>query len=130
MGVFDTLKNATSKAKDLSTSMAKEKVEAFWASHGDQVKAKMLEGANNAVALGKPTIAEDEKYKLHVIDPLWLSMPMPMQLIGRDRLNWDGMLFQLRSKVFLIEGEHVQVHPDAIHHIDALVSGALNQTHL
>ena len=127
MGVFDTLKNASAKAKDLSLSATKDKASSLWASHGDQIKEKMLEVANQAVALGAPTIAEDEKYKIHVVDPLWLAMPLPIQLLGRDRLKWDATLGDLRGKMFLIDGQNVKVHPDAVSHIDALVSGALNQ---
>jgi hypothetical protein len=109
MALFDKLKNASRKVATQSSSKTKD----LWQKYSDEINSKTFEVLSQTASRGKPYIEDDEKFKENVIDPLWLLAPLPMRLIGRERLKWDEVLFGTRDTVLLIEGETVQLHPEA-----------------
>lgn len=81
--------------------------------------------ANQAAAKGSAFIADDAKYRANVIDPSWETLPMPVRLIGRERIKWDSLFYAARSTVFVIEGDSVSVHPDAKDRVSRMLSEML-----
>lgn len=78
--------------------------------------------ASKAAERGSVCIADEASYRKCVIDPAWEIMPAPIRLLGRDRLKWDSIFSAARSKLFVIEGEAVSVHPDAKKRLDKIFS--------
>ncbi|MFM7118057.1 MAG: hypothetical protein ACKO0N_15640, partial [Planctomycetota bacterium] len=61
--------------------------------------------------------------KANVVDPAWEMLPMPIRLLGRERLRWDSIFDSARAKVFVVDGESATVHPEAKQRINQLFSG-------
>jgi len=80
MGFFDAMKSAAS-------SMAGGAAADLWSKHGDKVVSAITSCANPAAGLGAAYISDDDKYKAAVIDPAWDLLPLPVKLIGRQRLK-------------------------------------------
>jgi hypothetical protein len=125
MSFLDKLKNVASQAKQASTSFASNSVGALWASHGDKVCDVVVKYASQAASKGSSFIADDIKYKTNVVDPAWEMLPMPVRLLGRERLRWDSIFDSARARVFVVDGESVTVHPEARQRINQLFSGML-----
>jgi hypothetical protein len=125
MGFLDKLKDATNQAKQASTSFASGTVGALWSKYGDGICETILSYASKAAAKGSEFIADDDKYKLHVIDPAWELMPAPVRLLGRERLKWDAAFFAARSKLFVVDGSTAVVHPDAKDRLDKMFAKML-----
>lgn len=125
MSFLDKLKNVASQAKQASTSFAANSAGALWASHGDKVCEVVVNYASQAASKGSSFIADDIKYKTNVVDPAWEMLPMPVRLLGRERLRWDSIFDSARARVFVVDGESVTVHPEARQRINQLFSGML-----
>jgi hypothetical protein len=125
MSFLDKLKNVASQAKQASTSFASNSVGGLWASHGDKVCEVVVNYASQAASKGSSFIADDTKYKANVVDPAWEMLPMPVRLLGRERLRWDSIFDSARAKVFVVDGDSVAVHPEAKQRINQLFSGML-----
>ncbi|TWU09831.1 hypothetical protein [Allorhodopirellula heiligendammensis] len=130
MSFLNKLKTAANQTKLASTSLATNSVGTVWGKYGDSICETVLRYATLAAKKGKPFIVDDAKYKANVIDPAWEVLPTPVRLLGRDRLNWDAIFLAGRSKVFLIEGEDVTVHPEAKQRINNLFAGMLPKEQL
>jgi hypothetical protein len=59
------------------------------------------------------TLSDDDLYRRTVIDPAWHMMPLPIRLLGRERLGWDELFFRLRSEVFEVRGSELHLRTDA-----------------
>ena len=127
MSFLDKLKNVASQAKQASTSFASNSASALWASHGDMICDAVVNYASQAASKGSSFIADDAKYKANVVDPAWEMLPMPVRLLGRERLRWDSLFDSARAKVFVVDGENVTVHPEARQRINHLFAGMLGQ---
>lgn len=125
MSFLDRLKTAANQTKLASTSFATNSVGAVWGKYGDSICETVLHYAAQAATKGKPFIVDDAKYKASVVDPAWEVLPTPVRLLGRERLKWDAIFNSVRSKVFVIEGENVTVHPEAKQRINKLFSGMI-----
>lgn len=113
MGLVDVIKQAAAKARDAADILAVEKAGNLWAEYGDAVCAKTLALAEQAIVRGKSTIVDDGQYQNDVVIPLWEMLPAPIRLIGRERMQWDRQLLELRSRLFQIDGENLALHPEA-----------------
>jgi len=125
MSFLDKLKNVASQAKQASSSFASNSAGALWASHGDKVCEAVVTYASQAASKGSAFIADDTKYKANVVDPAWEMLPMPVRILGRERLKWDAIFSTARAKVFVVDGENVSVHPEAKQRINQLFAGML-----
>lgn len=108
----DVVKKSTSAAAEL------------WDKYGDIVTSRVLQVVDDIAKHGRPYIMADEKYKT-LVDYSWKRLPLPIRLLGRERLGWDALLLGLRDKIFLIEGEDVRVHPNAKEQIAAAFRSVL-----
>ncbi|TWU23469.1 hypothetical protein Pla52o_30050 [Novipirellula galeiformis] len=122
MGLLDRAKAAAQRAADKSTSLASNTFDGLWTTHGDKVCEMIHSHASQVATQGGAIISNDESYRLKVIDPAWEMLPMPVRLLGRERLKWDALFISARGQIFVIDGESVLVHPDAKQRIDKLLS--------
>jgi len=125
MGFLDKLKTTASQATQASSSLASNSANALWSRYGDKISEVVITYATQAAAKGSPYIADDAKYQANVIDPAWEMLPMPVRLIGRERMKWDAMFYSARSQVFVIDGDAVSVHPEAKQRINDLCAKML-----
>ena len=125
VGFLDKMKAAASQAKEASASFASSSAGALWSRYGDSMCEMVVTYANQAAAKGSTFIADDAKYQANVIDPTWEMLPMPVRMIGRERLKWDALFYAARSTVFVIDGDSVSVHPDAKQRVSRMLSEML-----
>ncbi len=59
----------------------------------------------------KEHIKEDVAYLKYIATPLFKALPLPVQLIGRERLRWDAILLDIRNEIVLPAGGNIK--PDA-----------------
>lgn len=126
MGFLDKLKTAASQATQASTSLASSSAGALWSRYGDKISEAVVAYATQAAAKGSSYIADDAKYRANVIDPAWEMLPMPVRLLGRERMKWDAMFYSARAQVFVIDGDAVSVHPEAKQRINDLCGKMLS----
>lgn len=113
MSFLDKLKKVDSQAKQASTSFASNSAGALWASHGDKVCEAVVNYASQAASKGSSFMAEDANYKANFVGPALEMLPMPVRLLGRERLRWDSIFDSTRAKFFVVDGESVTVYPEA-----------------
>jgi hypothetical protein len=123
MSFLDKLKSVASQAKHATNSLASNSVGALWANHRDKVGEAVVSYVSQAANKGSAFIADDNKYKANVVDPAWETLPMPVRMLGRERLKWDDIFTTARAKVFVVDGENVSVHPEAKQRIIQLFAG-------
>lgn len=122
MGLFDSIKAAAAQAKEAAAAVAATQASQLWAAHKDTICDTVMKYAAKAAASGNAYISDDVKYRTHVIDPAWDLLPMPVRLIGRERLHWDSMFNKARASLFVIEGDSVSLHPDARQRLEQLLT--------
>lgn len=64
---------------------------------------------------GQPTevVAEAAQYQKLVVNRAWEQMPLPIRLIGRDKLPWDALFAALRKEVFEAHAGKLALRTDA-----------------
>jgi len=125
VGLFDSIKAAATQAKETAAAVAGSQAAQLWAAHKDTICDTMMKYATKAAESGSTYISEDTKYRTHVIDPAWELLPMPVRLIGRERLHWDSIFNKARETLFVIDGDAVSLHPDARQRLEQMISCAL-----
>jgi hypothetical protein len=115
---------ASGHTKDTGlASQANVNPKALWYETRESLATKALEIAAHAAALGAVVLNDDARFKAAVNDTLWTLLPLPLRLIGRERLRWDAVLYGLKGQLFVLDGEQVRVRTDARER----VLGALNR---
>ena len=122
MGLLDKAKAAAKLAAENSSALASNTVGGLWATHGGKACDAIYSHAKQVAKQGASVISDDECFRLKVIDPAWEMLPTPVRLLGRERLKWDELFLSTRSRIFVIDGEDVTVHPDAKKRIGQLLS--------
>ena len=84
--------------------------------YSDQIVSALIKVANEAA---KHYIFDDDQYRKYVVDPLWVMIPSPVQLIGRERLGWDALIFNIRDQIFMVEDDKIKIRPNAKEKITA-----------
>ena len=90
--------------------------------HGLGLIEKALQGITGQAA---DTLKDDARYRSRVIDPAWMLMPLPVRLIGRERLRWDALFLALRDEVFESQGEKAVLRKDARQRIGNVMNRVL-----
>lgn len=67
------------------------------------------------------SLDDDSKYLSYVATPLFRALPPMVQMIGRERLKWDPIMFDIRSYVLVQSGTRIQLRHDAPHVALAIV---------
>jgi hypothetical protein len=107
--LFDVISSTVSGVID----NCKIATEELYAKHGERISFRALDIIQErAKEFGVQLVANDDEYKLRIVDPLW-DMATPLHIIGRERLGWDTWMFKLRDSIFVIEGDTVKVCPNA-----------------
>lgn len=125
MGLFDSIKAAAAQAKETAAAVAGSHASQLWAAHKDTICDTVMKYATKAAESGSIYISDDTKYRTHVIDPAWDLLPMPVRLIGRERLHWDLMFNKARATLFVIDGNSVSLHPDARQRLEQMIARSL-----
>jgi hypothetical protein len=125
MGILDRLKTAASQATDASAALASNSAGAVWAKHGQSIASTVVAGVTQAASQGAAIIADDAAYLENVIDPTWELLPLPVRMIGRERLRWDALFYAARETVFVVDGDSVSVHPEATQRVARLLTDLL-----
>ena len=120
MGLFDSIKSAANQAKQTVAAASTGTVAQLWAAHKDTII-----DATKAAQSGAIYISDDEKYRAYVIDPAWSLLPLPIRMIGRERLRWDSMFQAARLSLFVAEDDTVSIHPDARRRLEQLIAPRL-----
>ncbi len=122
MGFMDSIKKGSESLVGATRSAAVKHGSSVWNEYGEIISTALLRVAEDAVAQGRNTIIDDREYKSKVVDPLWAALPLPIRLIGRERLRWDNLVFDLRSKIFVVDAESVSLHPAALERINQIAA--------
>lgn len=120
MGLKDRIKSASNSLKETSQTIVAKQAGNYWDQYGDQISGCIVEYSNRILSIGGSVILDDHKYKEKVVDPLWLALPLPVRLVGRDRIHWDDLLNELRNKLFIIENDTIRLYPkphEVIHQV-------------
>jgi molecular chaperone DnaK len=72
----------------------------------------VLAGLQGVVGRPKTAVTEPAHFQ-QLIDGAWNLLPLPVRLMGRDRLRWEEFFHQLRLEVFLAPEGHIALRPDA-----------------
>lgn len=122
MGLFDSIKAVANQAKQTVATASSGTVGQLWNMHKDTICDAILSYAGKAAQSGAIYISDDEKYRAYVVDPAWDLLPLPIRMIGRERLRWDPMFQAARSSLFVVEEDTVSLHPDARRRLEQLIA--------
>lgn len=125
LGLFDSIKAVAAQATDAAAAVAVNQAAQLWAAHKDTICDTVMKYAAKAAESGSTYISDDVKYRTHVIDPVWDLLPMPIRLIGRERLQWDAMFYKARTNLFVVDGDSVSLHPDARQRLEQMITRSL-----
>jgi len=128
MGFFDKVKDAAAKAASATTTAIGGAAGDLWTKYGDDVVRIIINFLEKVVNRNPGSIVDQAKYKEDVVDPCWALLPLPIQLIGRDRLQWDAIFLAARDLLFVIEGEIVSFHPDAKNRLSDLIASKMKSS--
>src|SRR5688572_1484326 len=81
----------------------------------------VLDSLEKAVGQSASFLADDEAFRRLIVDPAWEMLPVPLKLIGRERLGWDEMFQQLRRDAFETGGARIGLKSDATMQLLALI---------
>ncbi len=112
MGFLDKLQNASSSIKETSQSLLAKQAADHWDKYAHQISESILQFAEQKLTLGKSVLSDSEEYNQKVVTPLWEALPLPVRLVGRERMHWDDMMNELRVRIFFVENDTVRVHPN------------------
>ena len=103
--------NAKEIGKEINNSasavskMAKNKIVSAVLNLATQIVTKSM---NGLASKGFSYINNDKKYQ-SIIDKTWEILPLPMRLIGKEKLNYEDNMYFLRKTIFGKDKEKPQV---------------------
>jgi hypothetical protein len=66
------------------------------------------------LGMASQAIDDDSKFLSCVATPLFRTLPPVVQLIGRERLKWDPIMFDMRDHLLVRADSSASVRPDAV----------------
>jgi molecular chaperone DnaK len=81
----------------------------------------VLDSLEKAVGQSAAALSDDDTYRRLVVDAAWEMMPVPIRLMGRERLGWDNLFDELRREAFDTGGARVGLRSDAAVRLLALI---------
>ena len=103
--------NAKEIGKEINNSasavskMAKNKIDSVVLKLATQIVTKSM---NGLASKGFSYINNDKKYQ-SIIDKTWEILPLPMRLIGKEKLSYEDNMYFLRKTIFGKDKEKPQV---------------------
>src|SRR5436309_3922860 len=72
--------------------------------------------------VGQPRslITDEAKYRAKIIEPTWNFLPLPLRMIGRQKLRWDEFFLALRLEVFLGNDGKLRLREDTPARMESL----------
>lgn len=86
--------------------------------HAVPLVSKLLQTLSGKTA---DYLLEDARYEKQVIAPAWALMPLPIRMIGRDRLRWNVFFHMIRQELFEVHDGKIHIRPDMNQKIVGLV---------
>src|SRR5439155_1111378 len=81
----------------------------------------ILQAAQSLAGKSKQILLDLNLYRRQAVDPIWDQLPVPLRLLGRDKLRWDDYLLALRTELFVAQPDgRLALRPDAAARLDAL----------
>src|SRR2546427_124941 len=78
--------------------------------------------AQEATKVGALVLQDDGQFKIAVNDRLWQLLPLPLRVVGRERLRFDSVLLGARQHLFVVDGDVVRLRPDARERLQATLA--------
>jgi molecular chaperone DnaK len=79
---------------------------------------------------GKPiqVVMDQGRFTKEVADPIWLSLPLPFRMLGRDKVAWDRFMIESRAEAFYsAPNGTLAVRADLATRLDVLVDRFVQQ---
>ena len=75
---------------------------------------KQILGEHLPRMIGRPKteLTDDLEFRRAIVDPAWNALPLPCRILGRERLDWDGLFEELRDAAYDTRGYSVQFRVD------------------
>src|SRR2546427_391318 len=73
----------------------------------------VLDSLHKAVGHSAAVLADEDAYRRLVVDAAWEMMPVPIRLMGRERVGWDELFRELRRNAFEASGAKIGLRSDA-----------------
>ncbi len=70
-------------------------------------------GLQGVVGKPKTLIVDLGQYQTHLTEAIWNTLPLPIRLMGRQKLRWDEFFAQMRPEVFLAPDGRLALRADA-----------------
>src|ERR1043166_9463092 len=64
--------------------------------------APIVAGLGKLAGTPKDTATDEKAYRQVATDPIWNNLPLPLRMIGSDKLRWDAFLLEARNMVFAL----------------------------
>ena len=103
MGLFDKVK-----------SIAQPSLREIADNRVPEIASQMLSQLEPLLNRAVHVVDDDSKYLSYVATPLFRVLPPMIQVLGRERLKWDPIMFDLRDHVLRRSGAEVTVRADAL----------------
>lgn len=94
----------------------------LWLKYRESLITQAVELAQEATKVGALVVQDDAQFKTAVNDRLWQLLPLPIRVIGRERLRFDSVLLGARQHLFVIDGDVVRLRPDAREQLQATLA--------
>jgi molecular chaperone DnaK len=90
----------------------------IYLSHANRL---ILQAAMGVAGHSKQLILDPNLYRQKIVEPLWNQLPVPLRLMGRDKLRWEDVMLAMRTELFVAQPDgKIAVRPDAATRLEAL----------
>lgn len=89
--------------------------------HAPEISHKIVSALGSLLEKSSPVLYDNAKYRDLVATPLFMMLPPPIQLLGRDRIKWDPIMLDVRDEAIVADGGSPRIRPDAIDIVVAIV---------
>ena len=72
-------------------------------------------------------LTDNEQFRVKVIDPAWLMLPVAVRMVGRERLCWDRLMFKMRDEILEVKDGTILVRNQALTSVVSIVKRTLSE---
>ena len=96
----------------------KNNVLEIYLSHANRL---ILQAAAGVAGSPKQVILDQNLYRQKIVEPIWYQLPVPLRLLGRDKLRWEDFMLAMRTELFVAQSDgRIAVRPDAAVRLESL----------
>ena len=82
--------------------------------HAPEIAEHVASRIGPLLSKASGVIDDDSKFLSYVATPLFRTLPPVVQLIGRERLKWDPIMFDMRDHLLVRTASGVNVQQNAV----------------